>query len=173
MSLYDNIIDILKGLGIKYQEINHEESHSCEQSKKFRDEAGLDGLGSKNIVFHAKGRFYILTTYGDKQIKARNFKHEFGTKDIRFASQDEIFDEISGKIGSIPPFGFENETIPVFVDAEIFDSEFFMFNPGNPEKSIRISTDDLKEIYSKMKNPIRYFIHSEEDFRILEDLSSR
>jgi len=35
-----------------------------------------------------------VTTLGDKDIKARNFKSQFGTKDIRFASQEEITKEI-------------------------------------------------------------------------------
>jgi prolyl-tRNA editing enzyme YbaK/EbsC (Cys-tRNA(Pro) deacylase) len=45
-----------------------------------------------------------VTTTGEKQIKARNFKHEFGSKDIRFASQEEITAVSGAIIGSIPPF---------------------------------------------------------------------
>lgn len=88
--LYETIIQTLKNLSISYQEIDHEASTSCDHSKDLRKNQGLEGIGSKNIVFHAKGKFYLVTTLGDKDIKARNFKHEFGTKDIRFASQEEI-----------------------------------------------------------------------------------
>lgn len=89
----------------------------------------MEGIGSKNLLFHCKGNFYLVTTMGDTQIKARNFKHEFGSKDIRFASQDEITLCTQAVIGSIPPFGFTNPKIPIYVDMEIFDHEYFCFNP--------------------------------------------
>ena len=166
MELYENTLKILKDLNIHFDEISHEESHSCEQSREFRNNAWLEWLWSKNIVFHAKWKFYLVTTYWDKQIKARNFKHEWGTKDIRFANGDEIYSCLWAKIGSIPPIWFLNSEIPIFVDSEIFENKFFIFNPWDPKKSIRVTTNDLRSIYDKLKNPIRYFIHTEENFQI-------
>jgi hypothetical protein len=37
--IYDNIIKILDDLNIKYDEINHEPSTSCEHSKELRAKA--------------------------------------------------------------------------------------------------------------------------------------
>lgn len=88
--IYTGILAILEHTHIPFDEIKHEASVSCEHSRELREKAGLTGAGSKNIVFHAKGNFYLVTTLGDKDIKARRFKKEFGTKDIRFASQEEI-----------------------------------------------------------------------------------
>ncbi|MDD2566105.1 MAG: YbaK/EbsC family protein [Candidatus Gracilibacteria bacterium] len=168
---YQNIKNILENLNITFNEIEHLESHSCNDSKKYRSELGLNGLGSKNIVFHCKGNFYLVTTHGDKSIKARNFKREFGSKDIRFASQDEINSIGLGTIGSISPFGFDNTLIPVFVDTEIFENEYFIFNPFVPTKSIQIKSEDLKRIYENMANNVKFFRHSEEEFEILEKLN--
>lgn len=165
---YQNIILELGRLGIQFQEIDHEESHSCDESKSMRLSAGLDGVGSKNIVFHAKGNFYLVTTEGDTQIRARNFKHEFGSKDIRFASQDEITGLINATIGSIPPFGFEHTTLPIYVDAHIFEHPYFCFNPALPTKSIQIRTEDLRKIYSSLPNSIKFFRQTEDGFEIIE-----
>jgi prolyl-tRNA editing enzyme YbaK/EbsC (Cys-tRNA(Pro) deacylase) len=63
--------------------------------------------------FYAKWEFYLVITIWDKDIKARKFKKEFGTKDIRFATQEEITNIIWATIWSIPPFWFENETIKI------------------------------------------------------------
>lgn len=172
-SNYDHIKATLSALNVSFQEIDHAESHSCEESKVFRDTAGIAGIGSKNIVFHCKGNFYLVTTTGEKQIKARNFKHEFGSKDIRFASQEEITPLLGATIGSIPPFGFENASIPLFVDTEIFSHEFFVFNPGVPTKSIQIKTTDLKKIYESLPNKIKYFVHAEEQFELHDTLSTQ
>ena len=170
MQNYQRLKEKLDSLSIPFKEIEHAESHSCDESKQFRFAQWLEGIGSKNIVFHCKGNFYLVTTTGDKQIKARNFKHEFGSKDIRFASQDEITAQIQATIGSIPPFGFENQNIPMYIDREIFDHEFFIFNPSIPTKSIQISTESLEKIYANLPNPIKYFSHSEEQFELFDSL---
>lgn len=164
--MYWNIIKILNDLGIEYKEIEHPASHTCDESKAFREEKWLSGLGSKNIVFHCKGEFYLVTTHWDKSIKARNFKIEFWSKDIRFATQDEISGIGLWIIWSISPFWFENDNIRIFVDSEIFENEFFIFNPAVPTKSIQIKTSDLKRVYGNLKNEIKFFIHNEEKFEI-------
>lgn len=155
--IYDNIRDMLENLHIPFDEITHEASTSCEHSRELREQAGLSGAGSKNIVFHAKGNFYLVTTLGNKDIKARRFKKAFGTKDIRFATAEEIASLGLGTIGSIPPFGSGDGTVPIFADTEIFEHEHFMFNPGDPCKTLRIRTADLREIYRHIANPVTFF----------------
>ena len=88
-----------------------------------------------------------------KDIKARKFKKEFWTKDIRFASQEEITSLWLWVIGSIAPFGFENVEVSVYVDSEIFEHDYFMFNPADPCKSVRVKTIDFKNIYEKSMAP--------------------
>lgn len=161
--IYDNIIKILKDLSLPFDEINHEVSTSCDHSRELRTKAGLNWIWSKNIIFHAKWSFYLVTTLWDKDIKARKFKWEFWTKDIRFASQDEISSLWLWVIWSISPFWFENSEVPVYVDNEIFEHEYFMFNPADPCKSIRLKTSDLKKIYENMKNKIKFFKITEDE----------
>jgi len=57
----------------------------------------------------------------------------------------------------------------MFIDTEIFSHEFFIFNPSIPTKSIQIKTENLKKIYESLPNPVKYFIHEEEKFELLED----
>jgi len=164
INMYLNIIKKLKELSIDFQELEHEESKSCDDSKLFRQQAWFDWIWSKNIVFHAKWKFYLVTTIWDKDLKARKFKKEFWTKDIRFASVEEIKNEINWTIWSIPPFGLENKNIPIFVDKEIFGHEYFMFNPADATKTIRIKTSDLLKIYNNLDNPKKIFDFSWEEW---------
>ena len=166
---FERILSILKDLKFDYKIIDHPKSHSCNESKQFRDVAGLFWIWSKNIIFHCKWKYYLVTTHWDKQIKARNFRYEFWSKDIRFASQEEIDLLIKSEIWSIPPFWFENTEIPIYVDNEIFENEFFIFNPSDPYKSIQIKTSDLKNIYSNLGNQVKFFNHKEDEFRIIEN----
>ncbi len=168
MTQYEKIIEILKDLEISYDEIEHDETTSCEHSKTLREEAWLTWIWSKNIIFHAKWEYYLVTTLWTKEIKARRFKHEFKTKDIRFATQEEIDNLKLWTIWCIAPFWFDNETITIYIDDEIFEHEYFMFNPATTTKSIRIKTTDLQTIYSKMMNPLRFFSLTEDNFEIIE-----
>lgn len=161
--MYSNIIEKLQSLNIDFDEIEHEESTSCDHSKELRKNAWLDWVGSKNIVFHAKWEFYLVTTLWDKDLKARKFKSEFWTKDIRFANSEEIKNIINWTIWSIPPFGFLNNDIKLFVDREIFDYEYFMFNPWIATKTIRLKTSDLKNIYKSLPNIVKEFDFSWEE----------
>lgn len=166
--VFENILNILKTSNISFDLIEHEPSTSCEHSKILREKAGLVWVWSKNIIFHAKWEFYLVTTIWDKDIKARKFKWEFWTKDIRFASQDEITNIKMWTIWCISPFWFENENIKVYVDWEIFEHEYFMFNPWVPDKTIRVKTDDLKNIYKNMKNDIKFFKLSNESIEFVK-----
>lgn len=153
--MYKNIKKILENF--EHKEISHPISTSCDDSKTFRKEAWLKWIWSKNIVFHCKWNFYLVTTLWDKKLKAKKFKADFWSKDIRFATQEEITELWLWKIWSISPFGFENFEIPIFVDEEIFEHEFFMFNPADPEKTIQIKTEDLRKIYGDLNNSVKFF----------------
>ena len=166
--ILENILETLKKLNINYDLIEHEATTSCEHSKELREKAWLVWIWSKNIIFHAKWNFYLVTTTWEKDIKARKFKWEFWTKDIRFASQEEINNIKMWTIWSISPFWFENNEIKMYVDSEIFENEFFMFNPWVPEKTIRVKTADLKNIYMNLKNEIKTFKLSEEEIEFNE-----
>lgn len=169
MSNYSSIIKLLNSANIKYDEISHCVSTRCEHSKQLRASAWLIWIWSKNIVFHCKWNYFLVTTLWDKLIKARNFRYDFGSKDIRFASQEEIDRLIFSKIWSIPPFWFANTDLPIFVDNEIFDHDYFIFNPCCPDKSVRVNTVDLKKIYKYLCNPIKYFTHNDNEFKVFLD----
>ena len=166
--MYNNIIKILKENNIEFDEIEHNVSTTCEDSKKFREDAWLTGLWSKNLVFHCKENFYIIVTHANKKINAKRFKKEFGSKNIRFANSEEIKEQINWTIWCIPSFGFKNTEIPIFIDSEIFEHEYFMFNPWIPTKTIRIKTGDLNNIFLEMKNPVEFFIWGEENMEIIK-----
>jgi len=131
--VYNNIIDLLNRLQISYEQIEHPAVSTTEDSKRFREEKGwTEGTGSKNILFHAKEKFYLVVTIAEKQIKARKFKKEFGTKNIRFADAGEVDRITNCEGGAIPPFGYLNEELPIFCDEEIFEHKILHVQPGAP-----------------------------------------
>jgi Ala-tRNA(Pro) deacylase len=161
IKIYQQILDILHSLNIPFEEIEHPPVASCADSAKYRAKHGWSGIGSKNILFHAKGRFYLVVTTAAKEIKARKFKKEFGTKNIRFATTEEVVKVTGCEVGALPPFGFFNSELPIYVDDEIFNYDYFMFNPALHTKSIRIEAAALKKIYRRVEQPVKLFKEKE------------
>lgn len=157
MSVYDTIIDILETVGASFERITHEAVEHCEDSLAHRTGAGWTGASSKCILFHAKGAFHLVVTTADEKINGRKFKKQFGTKNIRFASPEEVAEHTGCAIGSMPPFGITSPDVPVYVDARILDDGHFMFNPAVPTESLRILAKDLPEIYAAVPNPLHWF----------------
>jgi len=162
VSVYENIRRILERMDLPYEEIDHEAVSGCEDSQHFRRQAGWSGASSKCILFHAKGHYYLVVTTAQKEIVARRFKREFGTKDIRFARLEELARWTGCEPGSVSPFGHSREDLPYYIDEDIFKEEYFMFNPAVPTRSMRIRTGDLRKVYAALSNPVRYFSEDEE-----------
>ncbi|MCX5833358.1 MAG: hypothetical protein NTV99_02370 [Deltaproteobacteria bacterium] len=162
MSVYENIRRMLQRLEIPFEEIDHLAVSGCEDSQHFRQQAGWSGASSKCILFHAKGRYYLVVTMAEKEIVARLFKKEFGTKDIRFAKLEELTRWTGCEPGAVSPFGHIREELPYYIDEDIFKAEYFMFNPAVPTRSMRIRTGDLRKVYAALPNPVRYFTEDEE-----------
>jgi prolyl-tRNA editing enzyme YbaK/EbsC (Cys-tRNA(Pro) deacylase) len=157
MSVYDTIIDILETSGAQYERITHEAVTHCEDSLAHRTAAGWSGASSKCILFHAKGVFHLVVTTAGEKINGRKFKRQFGTKNIRFASPEEVSGHTGCAIGSMPPLGITSPEVPIYVDARILDAEHFMFNPAVPTKSLRIQTADMPKLYAAVPNPVKWF----------------
>lgn len=129
----------------------------CDDSVARRAAAGWTGASSKCIVFHAKGAFHLVVTTAEVEIKARRFKQPFGTKDIRFATPEEVRAATGCEVGSVPPFGHPAPELPIFVDARIGAAETFMFNPAVPTESARIAGADVARVLAALPNPVTWF----------------
>lgn len=172
-AVYENIVETLHECDVAFEEIEHAQVHTTDESKTERAKQGwTEGTGSKNIVFHAKGRFYAVTTIAEKNIKARLFKGEFGTKDIRFAYPEEVAENTGCMPGAIPPFGHTHPDLPIYADKEILKFSHFMFNPAVHTKSLRIKSEDLLKVFEVIPNPVKLFEITEEGI-FFEELKKR
>lgn len=161
MNAYETIVRILDDQGIATEILDHPRVQGCEDSLAHREQAGWTGASSKCILFHAKGVFHLVVTTADRRINARHFKKPFATKNIRFATPDEVGWATGCEIGSMPPFGHQSTEMPIYVDAAILERSHFMFNPADPGKSFRIPAKVLPAIYAFLPNPVLWFTDNE------------
>jgi prolyl-tRNA editing enzyme YbaK/EbsC (Cys-tRNA(Pro) deacylase) len=157
---------------VDWSELAHAPVEGCEDSAAYRRQAGWRGADSKCILFHAKGVFHLVVTTRQRQVNARRFKKPFGTKNIRFATPEEVERVLGCRVGSVPPLPLGAPEVPVYADEAILGEEWFHFNPGDPERSFRIRSTSLPPLYSWLENPCLWFREEEDGrFTFLRSLS--
>jgi prolyl-tRNA editing enzyme YbaK/EbsC (Cys-tRNA(Pro) deacylase) len=174
----ENVQRLLAEQGVAFQTLEHPAVATCEDSAAHRAAAGWDGLGSKCILFHCKGAFHLVATHAQRQINGRRFKKEFGSKNMRFATPEEVAEHTGCAIGSLPPLGHlprAGAAPPrLFVDQAVLDATRFMFNPGVPTMSLRLAGPDLARVFRALPPdpaPVRVFRVLDEAAYEFQDLA--
>jgi Ala-tRNA(Pro) deacylase len=160
--MLSRILALLEETGVEYESLDHPPVSSCDDSLARRQAAGWTGASSKCILFHAKGVFHLVVTTADRAINARHFKKQFGTKNIRFAKPEEVLEHAGCAIGSLPPVLPGVPDVTSFVDRAILVQEHFMFNPADPERSLRILSRDLPRLLKASGSRVVWFADNAE-----------
>ena len=150
---YQNNIELLKKRNINFKEFDHEPVFDYEAIEVIRKKFNLTGVESKNLFLKTKdNRYYVFVTTQNKRADFNKLKELLGTK-VSLASKEDLKEQTGCEPGCAVPFGF-NEDIIIIVDKEVFNHEKFVYSPGPPEKSIEITTKDLKIIFDNLKNKV-------------------
>jgi hypothetical protein len=156
------ICNLLQAAAVEHELLEHPPVSGCEDSLALRQAAGWTGASSKCILFHAKGVFHLVATTSKRAINARHFKKQFKTKNIRFATPEEVLEQTGCAIGSVPPFVPGMDAVRCHVDKEILAHQYFMFNPAEPTRSVRIFSRDLPRLLEAAKIHPVWFEDNEE-----------
>jgi hypothetical protein len=73
-SLRDNIFRLLDDAGVESASYAHTAISSCESAAEIRGALGLNVVGSKNLLFSGKEKFFLVATHADARIRAKGFR---------------------------------------------------------------------------------------------------
>ena len=137
---YEAIIGLLDETHTAYEQIEHAPVFTSEQA------AAIRGMtlkqGAKSLLMKTKeGLFVLVVLPGDKRVDSKKLKALLGTKEIRFASPDEVEASMGCKIGSCYPFGVI-AGLRTLVDESLADNAVISFNPGRHDISIKMKYTD-------------------------------
>ncbi len=142
------VYDLLDGLGILYQRIDHEPANTMEICAAIDE--GLGAAICKNLLLCNRQQtdFYLLMMPGDKNFRTSVLSKEIGTSRLSFAPAEfmEAFLDITP--GSVSVLGLMNDKedrVQLLIDEELLQEEFFGCHPCINTSSLRISTKDLME----------------------------
>lgn len=143
------IIKLLEDHDCWYETFNHEPVRTSEEATKLRPGYNMK-QGAKAIIVRIKipyegKKFIMLVIPGDKRFDDKKVTKLTGSKDVRFASEDEVEQITSGvKPGGVPPFG-NLFNLKVISDESLYENEKIAFNAGRTS-TIGMKAEDYKRL---------------------------
>lgn len=161
-SLYAENLRLLAAAGIEYTEYDHEPVLAYRVAAEIRARFYLQGVESKSLFLKLKdGRYAMFISIEGNRFDPGSIKSLLGSKP-RLCTDQELSRETGCHPQAACPFGYPDEIIMI-VDQQIFDYERFIYSPGPPEKTIEISTEDIRFILDHVPNRVIYYHQAETD----------
>ena len=147
--IHQQITDLLREHDCWFEEFEHEAVRTSEEAAALRDGYTLQ-QGAKAIIIRAKipnegKKFVMLVMPADQKFDSTKVKQLLHSKDIRFATEDEVEEITKGvKPGGVPPFG-NLFGLEVVSDSSLYQNERIVFNAGRTT-SIGMKSADYKQL---------------------------
>lgn len=146
MELYAKVVEKLAELQIEVETVHHEPAVTIELADRFIE--GIEGVRTKTMFLTNKKKtaWYLLIMEDGKRLDMERFGEIVGSKRIKMASPDSLYEKMALPPGVVSPFGLLNHVdhdIAVYIDEEIVSEERLSFHPNTNEKTIFIHTPDL------------------------------
>lgn len=133
---------------VKYELSVHAPVYTSDQAARVR---GVDvKTGVKALVLKTyEDRLVLVLVRADKRADLEKIADLEGTRNVRLANPQEVFEATGCEIGSVPPFGHLTG-LKTYLDKDILENDEVDFNCGLHTKSIRMKAQDLLKVI----NPI-------------------
>ncbi len=128
-----------------YTFMEHEAGTTSEEMAAIRKDYSLSE-GAKALILMTDIGFIQVVVPGDKKFKNSKLRKVIHTKDIRFATPEELATLTDGVLpGAVPPFG-NLFNLSVYADTTLFDNKHIVFNCGERTASIAMQSEDYKAV---------------------------
>ena len=107
---------------------------------------------AKNLfVRDAKRRnYYLITVMGHKKVNLKDFKKNYGTRSLTFASPEELMDIMQLIPGAVTPLGLLNDEahqVKLFLDKDFLNEpKLIGVHPNDNTATVWLHTEDLVSI---------------------------
>lgn len=94
--------------------------------------------------------YYLITVLGHKKVNLKDFKRNYNTRSLTFASPEELMDSMGLIPGAVTPLGVLNDKehkVKVFLDKDFLDGlQLIGVHPNDNTATVWLKTEDLIEI---------------------------
>lgn len=153
-----NIYDILNKLNIKYEEITHKPVFTVEESECLKEK--IKGIGCKNLFLKDKSNnYYLYLLQDEKKADLKSLAIYLNTKHLTFASENDLWNILHLKKGSVTPLGiindYSHQTI-IIIDS-ILKNKKLLVHPNTNTKTISIDYNDLIKFIEFLGNAYKIY----------------
>ena len=107
---------------------------------------------AKNLFVRDDKRrnYYLITVMAHKKVNLKDFKKNYGTRSLTFASPEELMDIMGLIPGAVTPLGVLNDTehkVKVYLDKDFLNEpKRIGVHPNDNTATVWLHTEDLMEI---------------------------
>ena len=148
-----DLFEILNDLNIKFELVNHQAVFTCEEAESVKKL--IDGQGCKNLFLKSAKKEYFLCILPDnKKADLKITAKSNGFSRFSFANEEELYNILKLKKGSVTPFGIINNSehnVKILIDKELKGKKL-LFHPNINTSTISIDFDDFIKFIEFEKN---------------------
>jgi Ala-tRNA(Pro) deacylase len=141
----------LKEVGVNYKTIQHQALYNMEDLEAVK--ILIQGVIPKNLFLKADKKFILVCTPESKKLDLKELAKNLGAKKIRFGNEEELYDHLKTKKGSVSIYCLiNNSEIPVYLDRLIWDADITAFHPNNNEFTIEVDHQNFEKYWNSLPN---------------------
>lgn len=155
------VYEFLKAKGIWHEITEHEAVYNMEELEKV--ELPYPEADAKNIFVRDDKRknYYLITVKSNKRVNLKEFKKQNMTRQLTFASEEDLKLVMGLFPGAVTPFGVLNDAekkVQVFIDEDFLkEPEIMGVHPNDNTATVWIKTNDLINIIKEHGNKVETF----------------
>lgn len=152
------IYDYLNSRGIRYEITEHGAVYNMEDLSSVA--LPYPEADAKNIFVRddKKQNYYLITVKGDTRVDLKEFRRRHGTRNLSFASADDLSTILGLIPGAVTPLGLLNDkesSVQFFLDRSFLDAPGLIgVHPNDNTATVWIKTDDLIRLIEEHGNPV-------------------
>lgn len=148
----NEVYEMLERLNINYKKIEHKPVYTVEEAQKIK--SNIYGIGCKNLFLKSKShKYYLYVLREDKKADLKSLSEILQCGRLSFASEDELFECLKLKRGSVTPFGILNDDskVTVILDKEL-KGEKILVHPNVNTATVSLGYEDLLKVIRHCNN---------------------
>lgn len=148
----NEVYEVLKELNIDYEKLEHEPVYTVEEAQNI--EGKIQGVGCKNLFMKNKhDKYYLYMLKEDKKADLKNVAKILECGRLKFASEEELYELLKLKRGSVTPLGIINDDskVTIILDKELQDQRLLV-HPNVNTATISILYEDLLKVIKQFRN---------------------
>ncbi len=146
--IYQNVVDALQKNDIDYSVISHTPVYTMEQASTVCGHPPEQGVKVLFLRVYTTKKIYgfaLAVWTGNSPVDFGSISSSLSAKKIKMATPEEVVEKLGIEIGSLSPFGYENN-FPLILDTRLYKQENIYINAGRHDRTIKLNPEGLKQL---------------------------